>query len=184
MKNTICRRILQCFLFGFISLFTLLFTIPPAFAAFQFHADRTNVMGDPVVFDGNVRIVQGNRILTADHAEVDRTTAMQFLLKGILPNTSDEIADLEVRLTGSIDVSFDDITIKGDTAHVVAKASTAVVEGNMSFSRDGIFVTAEHATYNWDSGLTEFAGNVRLEQDGKSIEADRLFYDANKNEIL
>lgn len=184
MKNVTCQRAMRCLLLGLIPVITLLLTSLPASAAFKFHADRTDVMGDPVVFDGNVRIEQGNRTLSADRAEVDRSTAMNFLMKGLLPGSDEEVADLEVWLSGNISVVAEDVTIKGDTAHVVAKAHTAVVEGNMEFSREGINVTADHATYNWDSGLAEFEGNVHLRQDGKSIEADRLFYDAKKNKVL
>ena len=184
MKNITYPTVARYILLGLIPVLTLLVTALPASAAFKFHADRTDIMGDPVVFEGNVRIEQDNRTLTADHAEVDRSTAMQFLLKGILPSTNDEVADLEVRLSGNIAVIADGVTIQGDTAHVVAKVHTAVVEGNMSFSREGITVTADHATYNWDSGLAEFEGNVRLQQGDKSVQADRLFYDAKKNEIL
>ena len=74
MKKIIGSTAVKRLILSLVPVFVLLLTTLPASAALKFHADRTNLTGDPVVFDGNVRIEHNNRSLSADHAEVDRST--------------------------------------------------------------------------------------------------------------
>jgi len=117
------------------------------------------------MLNGNVYIEGNNRIITAGQAKVSMASA-------------------EVWGSGGITVTQDDIYFTGDNVYVYGKQSRASIEGNISFSRTNIKITASQVNFSWQDKIAVFTGNVQVTQNNQSYTVDSLRYNLTTNEIL
>lgn len=111
------------------------------------------------VLTGNVRVEIGQRIITADKATVN-LLAMEVLGEGNINLSSAE----------------DDITFSGDRVTVIGPDKTATVTGSAVFTQGETNITADSASYNWQTKLAVFSQNVCLTLNGTRTNHDSLTY--------
>jgi lipopolysaccharide assembly outer membrane protein LptD (OstA) len=114
------------------------------------------------VLNGNVYIEVKNRIITAGQAKVS-------------------MGSLEVWGSGGITVNQDDISFSGDSVYVYGSQDRATVEGNVTFSRTNLKVTANRVNFNWREKNATFSGNVQIAQNGNSSSTDSIRYNVESN---
>lgn len=131
-------------------------------------AARPSISADNKTFDiltgryvltGNVRVEIGRRIITADKATVN-LLSMEVVGEGHINLFSEE----------------DNITFSGDRVTVNGSEKTAFVTGNTSFKQGETSITADNASYNWQTKLAVFSRNVCLTRNGNRTNHDRLTY--------
>ena len=133
-------------------LFTLILLIAgTAFASAKpvIRADQTyfDINTGLYVLNGNVTVIVGSRTITAGQAKVS-------------------MASLEVWGSGGITLTQDDIYFSGDSVYVYGAQKRAKIDGSVQFNRNGLTIESNSVTYNWDSKLAVFSGNVKVTQDG------------------
>lgn len=114
------------------------------------------------VLKGNVSVEVSNRLITAGEAKVS-------------------VVSLEVWGTGGITLTQDDIRFAGDSVYVNGSRHNAAMSGDVSFQRGGLAITADEADYNWQTKQGTFRNNVRIDDNGQIIAADRVAYDIATN---
>lgn len=131
---------------------TLLFTLICSVCS----AARPNVTADDSYFDpnrgqyiltGNVVITIGNRTITADSARFSPIT-------------------MEVWGDDGVSLTQDDIYFSGGSVYVNGSARTAYIYGGANFSRNGLAISSDSASFNWKTKLAAFDGNVTINQNG------------------
>lgn len=131
-------------------------------------AARPSISADNKTFDiltgryvltGNVRVEIGQRVITADKAAVN-LLSMEVVGEGHINLSSEE----------------DDITFSGDRVTVIGPEKTAYVAGNTSFKQGETIITADNASYNWQTKLAVFSQNVCLTLNGNRTNHDSLTY--------
>lgn len=131
-------------------------------------AARPSISADNKTFDiltgsyvltGNVRVEIGQRIITADKATVN-LLSMEVVGEGHINLSSEE----------------DDITFSGDRVTVIGPEKTAYVTGHASFKQGETSITADDASYNWQTKLAVFSQNIRLTLNGNRTNHDSLTY--------
>ncbi len=173
--------------FSFLLLLALLSLAAAASAAPKFTYDsmRLDFSAGRCIFDGNVRIADNGRTVSADHAEVDLKTALKFLKNGVFDtSTNQEVTDFEVWCEGSIVVEQQGLKLTSDKAHVIGESHDVAVEGNVLLERPGLSIRASSGIFNWDTQIAQFDDNVKIKKNGTEIRADHTFYDVGKDELL
>lgn len=131
-------------------------------------AARPSISADNKTFDiltgsyvltGNVRVEIGQRIITADKATVN-LLSMEVVGEGHINLSSEE----------------DDITFSGDRVTVIGPEKTAYVTGYASFKQGETSITADDASYNWQTKLAVFSRNICLTLNGNRTNHDSLTY--------
>lgn len=131
-------------------------------------AARPSISADNKAFDiltgsyvltGNVRVEIGQRIITADKATVN-LLSMEVVGEGHINLSSEE----------------DDITFSGDRVTVIGPEKTAYVTGYASFNQGETSITADDASYNWQTKLAVFSRNICLTLNGNRTNHDSLIY--------
>lgn len=131
-------------------------------------AARPSISADNKAFDiltgsyvltGNVRVEIGQRIITADKATVN-------------------LLSMVVTGEGNINLfsAEDDITFSGDRVTVVGPDKTASVTGHASFKQGETSITADDASYNWQTKLAVFSQNICPTLNGNRTNHDSLTY--------
>lgn len=150
-----------------ILIFVLLFTLICSIAS----AARPSVTADDSYFDpdvgqyiltGNVVITIGARTITADSARFSPIT---------------------MEVWGDDGVSFkqEDIAFTGGSVYVQGPARTAYIHDGSRFSREGLTIISDTASFNWKTKLATFDGNVTITQDGKTWTVDHQEYNVREN---
>ena len=116
------------------------------------------------VLDGHVKVKWSDRVITADHAQVS-------------------IPSLEVWAQGNIELHQDDIYFRGDVLHVLGSSDTANITGNARFERDELKISADKASFNWDTKLADFYDNVLLEDESDSTKYSHVQYNVVSKEF-
>lgn len=114
------------------------------------------------VLNGNVYIEVKNRVITANQAKVN-------------------MASLEVWGSGGITVNQDDISFTADRVYVYGAQDRATIEGNTTFSRTNLNVTANQVDYNWRDKIAVFSGNVQVKQNDNSFSTENIKYNILTN---
>ncbi len=162
MKRKICRIV-----FLLLAMMTVL--SPAAFA------ERPSISSDRQTFDlfsmryrldGHVTVRFAERVITADHAQVNVATMEVW--------AQDNIA-----LEDSSGIHF-----TGDDLYVEGPAHKATIHGNADFQRKGLRVTSDTASFNWDTKIAEFSGNVKRVLEGKEKKLNLFRYNVVTGEVL
>lgn len=136
-------------------------------------AARPNVTADDSYFDpnrgqyiltGNVVITIGNRTITADSARFSPIT-------------------MEVWGDSAVTLTQDDIYFTGGSVYVNGSARTAYIYGGANFSRSGLTITSDSASFNWRSKIATFDGNVTINQNGNTWTTSYQEYDVRSNTL-
>lgn len=136
-------------------------------------AARPNVTADDSYFDpnrgqyiltGNVVITIGNRTITADSARFSPIT-------------------MEVWGDSAVTLTQDDIYFTGGSVYVNGSARTAYIYGGANFSRSGLAITSDSASFNWRSKIATFDGNVTINQNGNTWTTSYQEYDVRSNTL-
>lgn len=136
-------------------------------------AARPNVSADDSYFDpnrgqyilnGNVVITIGSRTITADSARFSPIT-------------------MEVWGDTGVSFSQDDIYFTGGSVYVNGPARTAYIYGGANFTRSGLVITSDSASFNWSSKLASFDGNVTINQNGNTWTASHQKYNVQTDTL-
>ncbi len=138
------------------------FAAKPVIRSDQQYLDPTTGL---YVLKGNVYIETGNRIITAGEARVD-------------------MAGMEVWGNGGITLKQDDINFSGDSVYVYGTKKQADISGKIRFSRNGLSIESDEATYNWKTKQAVFTGNVVIRRNDSVTRVDRAVYNVISNVFL
>ena len=162
-----CKRRVSSMKRKSMLILVLLFTLICSIAS----AARPSVTANDSYFDpdsgqyvltGNVIITIGSRTITADSARFSPIT-------------------MEVWGDNGVSFKQDGITFKGGSVYVKGPARTAYIKGGSHFSRDGLTITSNTASFNWKTKLATFDGNVTITQNGKTWTTSHQEYDVRAN---
>ena len=119
------------------------------------------------ILKGNVRVAQGGRVITAREARA------QLMTK-------------EVWAEGDVTLVQDGMTLRCDSVYVRGAEDTAEVKGNVRFEQEkAISVTADNGTYQWDTKIADFYGNVTFRKEGgDENHCNHLQYQVVEEKIL
>lgn len=117
------------------------------------------------VLDGNVTVSWSNRVIKADHAQVS-------------------IATLEVWAQDNITLRQDDIFFRGDVLHVAGGSNSADINGNTLFERGDLKITADNASFSWDTKIADFKNNVKITEAGNTRKINHLQYNVITGEFI
>lgn len=150
------------------TLLLLLAMLPAALAAQpEITADTSylDINTGRYVLVGHVKIATPERTFSADRAQVS-------------------IASMEVWGEGNIRVQQEGILFTGDKVYARDKDKTAQITGQADFKRTGLIIRSAEASYQWDTKIATFKGNVTVLRNGRETTADELHYDVANNKIL
>jgi lipopolysaccharide assembly outer membrane protein LptD (OstA) len=123
----------------------------------HFTRPGTDVTGDRA--HGNTR---ANTITITGHVVLHQTGAVNSLGAGAQKVTSEEPS-----------------TLTTDELFVDGKAKTYTANGNVHWSQGNKRLSADHGVLNEVTHLLNLQGNVHIEQDQQSMDADRVDYDTD-----
>ena len=152
----------------FLLIACLLFSLTAAASAAMpdISADKTSF--DPLTLTyeltGHVRVANKDRVITADHAKGTMTS-------------------MEVWADGNIKLLQDDIVFTGDTLYVSGDGHRADITGGTRYERAGLIIQSDSASFNWDTKLAAFTGNVTRTLDGEDESFSRLTYNVITGEF-
>ncbi|MBR5162388.1 MAG: organic solvent tolerance protein OstA [Schwartzia sp.] len=116
------------------------------------------------LLDGNVRVAQKNRAVTADHAQVSLITQ-------------------EVWAQGNVTLLQEGITFRGDDLYVEGRGHIAHLKENILFERGDLTIKADDVVFNWDTKIAECTGNIMRIRAGEKKHLSRLVYNVSTDEI-
>lgn len=149
--------------------FALLLLLPTATA----FAEKPEITCDRQTFDfmtarylldGNVRVAQKGRAVTADHAQVSLITQ-------------------EVWAQGNVTLLQEGITFRGDNLYVEGRGHIAHLKENILFERGDLTIKADDVVFNWDTKIAECTGNITRTRAGDKKHLSRLVYNVSTDEI-
>lgn len=101
------------------------------------------------ILEGNVRVADRGRIMTADEAKV-------------------QIGSQKVWANGNVTLVQDGITFSCDSLFVKGQEKSADVRGNVNFNQEKVIsIKADAAHFQWDTKLADFYGNVLVKAEGQ-----------------
>ncbi|MDD4319949.1 MAG: LptA/OstA family protein [Acidaminococcaceae bacterium] len=151
-----------------MSMFLFIFLLIPAVClaspAIKYDKQHFDPARGIYYLEGNVSVTVGQRVISADKAQV-------------------EMYAIEVHAQGDIHLQQDDIDFYGDTVDVYGSSKTAEVNGNLSFTQGNIAITADSGTFNWGTKNAVFIGNVQATTPNGTLKADKIVYNIRTHEI-
>lgn len=151
-------------------LFALLLLVPTATA----FAGRPDISCDKQTFDiftgrylldGNVRVSEKDRAVTADHAQVSLITQ-------------------EVWAQGNVTLLQEGYTFRGEDLYVEGRTHVAHLKEKILFERGDLTINADDVVFNWDTKIAECTGNVTRILAGEKKTLSRLVYNVATEEIV
>ena len=119
--------------------------------------------------------------ISADKTKFDPLTMTYELTGNVRVATSDRVitADhakgtmttMEVWADGRITLMQDDIVFKGD------------ITGGTTYERSNLVIKSDNASFNWDTKLADFSGNVKRTMDGETEKFNHLTYNVMTGEF-
>ena len=113
---------------------------------------------------GHVRVATSDRVITADHAKGTMTT-------------------MEVWADGNIKLMQDDIVFTGDKLYVDGNNHNANITGGTRYERSNLVIKSDNASFNWETRLADFTGNVKRTMDGETENFSHLTYNVMTGEF-
>ena len=156
-----------------LRIFLLTAFLTLAFSAVAF-AERPEVSADRQSFDvatmrylldGHVTVRFSERTITADHAQVNLIT-------------------MEVWAQDHIRLVEGDILFIGKTLYVKGSERTAYLTDGADFTRSALAIRSDEATFNWDTKIADFTGNVRLTREDTEEKCAHVRYNVVTGEVL
>ena len=151
-------------------LFALLLLLPAATA----FAEQPDISCDKQTFDiftgrylldGNVRVSEKDRAVTADHAQVSLITQ-------------------EVWAQGNVTLLQEGYTFRGEDLYVEGRGHVAHLKQDILFERGNLTIKADDVVFNWDTKIAECTGNVTRILAGEQKNLSRLVYNVATEEIV
>jgi len=152
-------------IFIFLCLFMLFPTLCLAAPDIKYNKQHFDPIRGIYYLEGNVSVTVGNRVISADKAQV-------------------EMYSIEVHAQGNIHLQQDDIDFYGDTVDVYGSQKTAEVKGNLNFTQGKTSITSDSGVFNWDNKNAVFTGNVTVTTPNGSMKADKIVYNVITHEIV
>lgn len=156
-----------------LRIFLLTAFLTLAFSAVAF-AERPEISADRQSFDvatmrylldGHVTVRFSARTITADHAQVNLIT-------------------MEVWAQDHIRLVEGDILFIGKTLYVKGSERTAYLTDGADFTRSALAIRSDEATFNWDTKIADFTGNVRLTREDTEEKCAHVRYNVVTGEVL
>lgn len=156
-----------------LRIFLLTAFLTLAFSAVAF-AERPEISADRQSFDvatmrylldGHVTVRFSERTITADHAQVNLIT-------------------MEVWAQDHIRLVEGDILFIGKTLYVKGSERTAYLTDGADFTRSALAIRSDEATFNWDTKIADFTGNVRLTREDTEEKCAHVRYNVVTGEVL
>jgi lipopolysaccharide export system protein LptA len=156
-------RVVLCLVTVF---FIFAVTAVTSFAAPVIKADKTyyDVNTGLYMLNGNVYVEVKDRIVTAGQAKVSLST-------------------LEVWGTGGITLTEGDIYLTADSVYVAGFQNKSIIDGNVTFKRNGLVITADKGEFNWKTKLGNFSGNVKVVQGDNAWSGSAVTYNVETNDL-
>jgi lipopolysaccharide export system protein LptA len=117
----------------------------------QVTADQTsfNPLNGVYTLDGNVTVRLPEQTITAEHATVN-------------------IYKLTCEANGNVHLTDTQVSFTCDSVSVVGRDSIAYCSGNCTFQEGVTRITSNTGSFNWDSKLATFSGNVLVNGTAKA----------------
>ena len=77
----------------------------------------------------------------------------------------------------------DDIVFKGEKLYVNGNAHNADITGGTTYERSNLVIKSDNASFNWDTKLADFSGNVKRTMDGETEKFNHLTYNVMTGEF-
>ncbi|WP_196590880.1 LptA/OstA family protein [Pectinatus frisingensis] len=155
-------RILKTSLF---LLAIMLFSTYTVFAAPKVTADNTtfDILSGTYKLNGNVRVETGRYNITADRAQVNLTSLEVWAQKNItcIYNGDDNATP---------------INFTGDDLYGSWSNKTITVKGGTHFTYGDLSIDSDQASFNWETKIVDFTGNVIVQQNGKTTKYSDVKY--------
>ena len=90
---------------------------------------------------------------------------------------------MEVWADGRITLMQDDIVFKGEKLYVNGNAHNADITGGTTYERSNLVIKSDNASFNWDTKLADFSGNVKRTMDGETEKFNHLTYNVMTGEF-
>lgn len=159
-----------------ICLFTLMIMLISTYTAFaaspKVTADNTtfDILTGTYKLDGNVRVETDRFTVAADHAQVN-------------------LASFEVWAQNNITCVYNadesnPIHFTGNDLYGSWGNKTITVKGGTQFKSANIQITADQTSFNWDTKIADFSGNVTVVQNGAITKYDQVQYNVAENKLL
>ena len=151
-------------------LFALLLLVPTA-TAFAGQPDIScdqqtfDIFTGRYLLDGNVRVSEKDRAVTADHAQVSLITQ-------------------EVWAQGNVTLLQEGYTFRGEDLYVEGRSHVAHLKEKILFERGDLTINADDVVFNWDTKIAECTGNVTRILAGEKKNLSRLVYNVATEEIV
>ncbi len=155
----------------FLTIFLLLITAYPAMAAPSVTADNTtfDILSGVYKLTGHVQVKTDRFTVLADKAQVN-------------------LMSFEVWAQGNIRCHYTAhspaIDFSGEKLYGSWDKKTIDVKGATKFVSDGLTITANETSFNWDTKIVHFAGDVTLKEADKVEHYAELNYDVQNNKII
>ena len=117
------------------------------------------------LLDGNVRVSEKDRAVTADHAQVSLITQ-------------------EVWAQGNVTLLQEGYTFRGEDLYVEGKGHVAHLKEKILFERGDLTIQADDVVFNWDTKIAECTGNITRILAGDKKNLSRLVYNVATEEII
>ncbi|MBB5335128.1 organic solvent tolerance protein OstA [Pectinatus brassicae] len=155
-------------------MFIMLITSYTAFAAApKVTADKTtfDILSGTYKLDGNVNVDTSKFSVKADHAQVNLTSFevwAQDNIKCVYGNKEDNSL----------------INFAGDDLYGAWNDKTITVKGGTSFKYGDLSITANQTSFNWDTKIADFSGNVVVNENGKISSYNEIKYNVIDKKFL
>ncbi|WP_196603951.1 LptA/OstA family protein [Pectinatus haikarae] len=152
----------------------MLFYTCAASASPKITADNTNfdILSGTYKLTGNVRVETDKFLVTAGAAQVNLTSFEVWAQKNIKC------------VYGGNDSGSSVINFSGSDLYGSWRTKTIIVKGGTDFSCENLFVKADQTSFNWETKIADFSGNVIVQQDGKTEKYDEIKYNLNEKKFL
>lgn len=137
-------------------------------------ADNTtfDILSGTYKLDGNVCVATNSFTVTADHAQVNLASFEVWAQDNI---TCVYSAD---------DSSATPINFSGDDLYGSWGSKTITVKGDTQFKSGGLSVKADTTSFNWDTKIADFSGNVAVAKNGKTKIYSQIKYNVVDKKFL
>jgi lipopolysaccharide assembly outer membrane protein LptD (OstA) len=129
----------------------------------RFDISADNLLGtktgssETVVLEGNVRILHGTTLATADSGIYDRTGET-------------------VRLVGNVEVKDGEVVISGERARYLRRSRQVIFARGIEIRDTSATLAADRGTYRLDDEVLDAEGHVVYGEGTRSLRADRVTY--------
>lgn len=159
---------------SFLLVVVMMLNTYTVFAAPKITADNTtfDILSGTYKLDGNVSVETSRYTVKADHAQVS-------------------LASFEVWAQNNITCVYksDDsgapvINFTGDDLYGSWSSKTITVKGSTNFTCGDLLIRANQSSFNWDTKIADFSGDVTVQQNGTTKKYDEIKYNVVEKKFI